>query len=82
MARAIENQCYVAGSNRLGTDGGGIKYCGDSVILNPRGEAIAAAGINEQCYITADVSIEELTDFRRKFPVFQDADDFTINTLF
>ena len=78
-ARAIENQCFVAGSNRIGTDGEGIKYCGDSVILNARGEIIAAAGINEQCFITADISIGELIDFRRKFPVSQDADDFTIS---
>ena len=42
-ARAIENQCYVAGANRIGTDGEGIKYCGDSVIINPRGEIIASA---------------------------------------
>ena len=44
-ARAIENQCYVAGANRIGTDGDGIKYCGDSMIINPRGEIIASAAI-------------------------------------
>jgi len=79
MARAIENQCYVAGSNRIGKDGDGIKYCGDSVILNPRGETIVSAGTDKQCLITADISIEELSEFRMKFPVSRDADDFTIS---
>jgi predicted amidohydrolase len=79
-ARAIENQCFVAGSNRIGTDGNGITYSGDSVIIDPRGEIInmADAGL-EQC-ITADISVEELMDFRKKFPVLNDADSFIINT--
>ena len=78
-ARAIENQCFVAGSNRIGTDGNGISYSGDSAIIDPRGEIItmADAGL-EQC-ITADISIEELHEFRKKFPVLNDADNFTIN---
>lgn len=78
-ARAIENQCFVAGSNRIGTDGNGISYSGDSAIIDPKGEIIiiADAGL-EQC-ITVDISIEELNEFRKKFPVLNDADSFTIN---
>jgi predicted amidohydrolase len=77
-ARAIENQCYVAGSNRTGTDGTGIRYCGESMIINPRGEIIASAGSETECAVSAGLSLAELSDFRKKFPVLNDADDFTI----
>jgi omega-amidase len=79
QARAIENQCYVAGSNRTGTDGSGIKYLGESMIINPRGEIIVSAEAEENCSITSELSILELSDFRSKFPVADDADRFTIN---
>ncbi len=79
-ARAIENQCFVAGSNRIGVDGNGITYSGDSSIIDPKGEivSIADSGL-EQC-ITADISIEDLMEFRKKFPVLNDADSFIINS--
>ena len=79
-ARAIENQCYVAGSNRIGTDGTGIKYCGDSIFIDPMGEIISSAGAEGEGYISAEISISELKDFRKKFPVLNDMDDFTLNT--
>jgi predicted amidohydrolase len=78
-ARAIENQCYVAGSNIIGTDGEGIKYCGDSQIINPRGEVISSAAVNKEDVITAELSLTELNDFRTKFPVYDDADNFKID---
>ncbi|MCX6254612.1 MAG: amidohydrolase [Bacteroidia bacterium] len=78
-ARAIENQCFVAGANRIGTDGEGIKYCGDSKIINPRGEILSSASRNEEICITGEISMTELSDFREKFPVLKDADYFTIN---
>jgi predicted amidohydrolase len=78
-ARAIENQCYVAGSNRTGTDGAGIKYSGESMIINPRGEIIVSAGNKENISISSELSLTELSDFRRKFPVADDADKFMIN---
>lgn len=77
-ARAIENQCYVAGSNRIGTDGTGIRYCGESMIINPRGEIIVSVDPDKECSISAEISLTELSDFRKKFPVMNDADDFTI----
>ncbi len=77
-ARAIENQCFVAGSNRVGIDGKGIKYSGDSMIINPRGEIIISAKKYEECSISAEISMKELKDFRRKFPVLKDADNFTL----
>ncbi|MEI6049208.1 MAG: amidohydrolase [Bacteroidota bacterium] len=78
-ARAIENQCYVAGANRTGTDGNGIKYCGDSMVLDPLGMIISSAKPDEEGSITVEISITELSDFRKKFPVLNDADDFIIN---
>ena len=78
-ARAIENQCYVAGANRIGTDGYGVKYCGDSMIINPRGEIIVSADSNEECYLTGEISLTDLSDFRKEFPVHRDSDEFTIN---
>lgn len=77
-ARALENQCYVAGVNRTGIDGTGIKYCGDSMILGPKGEIIAEGKQNEESLVSGDISIDELSDFRKKFPVLDDSDDFTI----
>lgn len=78
-ARAIENLCYIAGSNRIGTDGLGVKYSGDSMIIGPKGEEIANAGRNKESAITADISIEELREFRKKFPAHLDSDNFTID---
>jgi predicted amidohydrolase len=79
-ARAIENQCYVAGSNRTGTDGEGISYCGESMITDPKGEIIASAGTGKNCSASAELSLTELNAFRNKFPVLNDADNFTIET--
>jgi omega-amidase len=78
-ARAIENQCYVAGVNRIGTDGTGIKYCGDSIIVNPKGEIIASDINNKECTVSSEISMPELADFRQKFPVLKDAENFTIS---
>ena len=78
-ARAIENQCFVAGSNRFGIDGEGIRYCGDSMIINPRGEIISSAEDNGECLVSSEISITELNSFRKKFPVKKDADGFSIN---
>jgi len=77
-ARAIENQCYVAGSNRIGKDGNEVSHNGMSQIINPRGELIVSAGINEEKIISADLSLEDLKEFRRKFDVLRDADAFNI----
>ena len=77
-ARAIENQCYVAGVNRIGIDGEGIKYCGDSMIIDPKGVIIGSDKMNEECLISGEIFLEQLSDFRNKFPALNDADNFTI----
>lgn len=77
-ARAIENQCYVAGANRIGTDGKDIGYCGDSLILSPKGDILATAGDIETS-VTTEISLEELDLFRKKFPLERDADKFSFD---
>lgn len=78
-ARAIENQSYVAGVNRIGRDGEGISYTGDSVIIGPKGDVLIETSVNTEEVITAEISLEDLKDFRNKFPVWQDADSFRLN---
>lgn len=76
-ARAIENQSYVVGVNRVG-ESKSDTYCGHSVILNYKGDIITMADDNQEMAITADISIEELNKARNKFPAYLDADNFTI----
>jgi predicted amidohydrolase len=73
VARAIENQCYVVGVNRVGTDPS-CEYCGGSVIIDPYGNAVAACAMGEECEASAEVDMEKLKAFRKKFPVLDDAD--------
>jgi len=77
-ARAIENQSYVIGVNRIGKDGEGISYSGDTVIINPKGRLIEKAKDYKEEIISADLSLSELEKFREKFPVHLDADEFKL----
>ena len=65
-ARAIENQAYVVGVNRSGMDPT-LEYPGSSLIVGPKGETIAHAGI-DPAVITAELDREELLQWRRDFP--------------
>jgi len=78
IARAIENQCYVAGLNRVGMDAKGIHYSGDSVVIDPRGAAIAQVEPSTEGMATVTLDRASLEDFRQKFPVGKDADDFRL----
>ncbi|MDX6019080.1 amidohydrolase [Scandinavium sp. V105_16] len=78
-ARAIENQAYVLGCNRVGTDGNGHHYRGDSRVISPQGEIIATAEPHQATLIHAELSLTALTDYREKFPAWQDADTFTLS---
>ena len=73
VARAIENQCYVAGVNRVGTDPA-CEYCGGSVIIDPYGKVMATCADNTECEATAEIDMQALEAFREKFPVLKDAD--------
>jgi predicted amidohydrolase len=70
-ARAIENQAYVVGVNRVGT-GDGLTYVGDSVILDPLGEPVAEAAGDGECLISADVDPERVRTVREKYPFLAD----------
>jgi len=80
-ARAIENQCYVIGVNRVGKDGMDINYTGDSMVINPRGEITSQIPENEEAVNYAEISLNDLNQFRAKFPVHLDADHFELFDL-
>jgi predicted amidohydrolase len=75
QARAIENQAYAIGVNRVGTDGFDITYRGDSAIIDPLG-TIIKQGANTEFVHTEELSYKKLQDYRQKFPVWMDADSF------
>ncbi len=77
-ARAIENQLYVAGVNRTGTDGCGIYYSGESMLIDAKGRIRCNLSDATEKVETQVVSLEELNRFRKKFPVSRDADSFEI----
>jgi len=70
QARAIENQAFVIGVNRTGTDPHS-HYNGRSVVVDPQGHIIADAGERERV-LSAEVALEEVTRWRRDFPALQD----------
>ena len=76
-ARAIENQAYVIGINRVGSDGEGIDYIGNSIAFSPKGHEILNLGKTEKVGII-DLDLKELHDFRNKFPAYLDGDKFKI----
>ena len=78
-ARAIENQSFVVGVNRIGTDIDGLKYAGDSVVFDPMGNIKAKVDEYKEGSATVNISFSELKTFREKFPVWKDSDNFTIN---
>ncbi|MBK6342845.1 MAG: amidohydrolase [Flavobacteriales bacterium] len=78
IARAIENQCHVAGVNRVGMDGKGIHYSGESVLIDPRGELMACVESSQEGIATGSFEWNALEDFRARFPVAMEADDFDL----
>ena len=77
QARAIENQCYVVGVNRVGEDGNKINHSGDSMIIDPLGEILYQKA-NVEDVFTHTLNKEKLNEVREKFPFWKDADTFTI----
>ena len=77
-ARAMENECYVCGVNRCGTDPAGVEYPeGSSLIIDFKGKVVAQR-MNSPV-ITADLSPALLAQFREKFPAWRDADKFSLD---
>ena len=67
-ARAIENQCYVLGVNRVGTDGNGLLYSGDSRLIGPLGDSVAENKPFEEANAEARLDLAELHEVRRRLP--------------
>jgi len=75
-ARAIENQAYVIGVNRIGNDGNQIYYIGDSQLISPVGEILFQS--NEESIQTLTLHKKEIESVRTQFPFLKDKDDFVI----
>lgn len=80
QARAIENQCYVAGVNRTDRDGKGVEHTGASTLAGPLGELLYQKE-NEEDIALLDLSYETLYRSRRMFPFLRDADNFILSGI-
>ncbi len=78
IARAIENQCYVLGVNRVGKDGNGLSHSGDSAVISPKGEVLASLPVGQEGLISETLDLAALSLFRRQFPAGMDADSFEL----
>ena len=79
QARAIENQCYVIGVNRAGTDGNDIYYSGESMVIDAMGEVLYTKKDGEDIY-TITLEKTALDAVRNRLPFLRDADEFQINS--
>ena len=77
QARAIENQSYVAAINRVGTDGNGFIYSGESSLVNPKGEILFQQA-NESVSKTLKINLDDVMEWRKAFNAIEDADNFVI----
>jgi predicted amidohydrolase len=78
-ARAIENQCFVVGVNRIGKDGNGIEHNGESALINPRGERVSTIWPGEERIESIKLHASYLEEYRKTFPVGKDADSYSVN---
>ncbi len=76
-ARAIENQCYVIGVNRVGNDGNNIYHSGNTLVIDPAGQVLYHMA-DEEDINTISLTKEKLTEIRTRFPFLNDRDGFTI----
>jgi len=77
QARAIENQCYVIGVNRVGNDGNNVYHSGDSMVVNAVGETLYHKMHDEDVF-TITLEKDTLDETRNRFPFWKDADSFMI----
>ncbi|MGD0709994.1 MAG: amidohydrolase [Bacteroidales bacterium] len=78
IARAIENQSYVIGVNRVGTDGKGNSHAGDSIVIDPKGNVMMQIPSHKEAIEIATLSYAEMQSYREHFRVALDWDRFTI----
>ena len=77
QARAIENQCYVVGVNRVGRDGKDLNYTGDSMVIDPLGKVLYHKE-NEEDVFTIELEKEPMQEIREKLPFWRERDEFKI----
>ncbi len=77
QARAIENQCFAIGVNRVGNDGNGMYHSGDSMLVDPMGKVVYHKA-NDEDVATITIQKQELDDVRTRFPFYKDSDPFII----
>ena len=77
-ARAIENQCYVIGVNRVGTDENGFVYPGCSMMIDFKGDVVFQLD-NDVSFQTADLNLDALNSYRKQYPFLPDQKKHTIN---
>jgi len=77
QVRALENQCYSIGVNRVGADGTGVLYSGDSMVVGPLGEILYHKE-NDEDVFTITLKKEPLETARKQFPFLKDGDTFAI----
>lgn len=80
-ARAMENQCYVAGVNRVGVDGFGVDHSGASRLIGPWGDVLVAADLHREALVTAQWDPIHLAAVRKRFPFLADQDPFVLTGL-
>jgi len=78
QARAIENQAYVVGVNRIGVDGNGYAHSGDTCVFDPQGIRLSKTASNEEKVETVILEKSHLEQVRRMLPFMQDGDNFTV----
>ena len=79
QARAIENQCYIVGVNRVGRDDEGVEYTGDSSVIDPLGTILYRKEKDEEVAIVT-LNYEEMIKARRLFAFLKDADGFELKS--
>jgi predicted amidohydrolase len=77
-ARAVENQAYVVGVNRVGIDEKGITHTGDSMVIDALGKILYSKE-NDEDVFTVELNYDELQKVREQLPFLRDADDFVLN---
>lgn len=77
-ARAMENQAYVVGVNRVGVDGKGVAHSGGTCFIDYVGEPLLVAEDDRQQVVSVELDFSALDHFKKEFPAFLDADDFEI----
>lgn len=77
QSRAIENQVYVVGVNRIGTDGHGLYHSGDSAVINPQGKILFRCA-HAPCQYSVQLDYGLMEEYRRSFPAWMDADQLVL----